>query len=72
MVQGPCAHLQLHETSTVVLDRLNFIIDRLNVISTGSVVYVKIVAKVCFQGNHLAAIFKVRSGLLWPTDLLDH
>jgi hypothetical protein len=30
MLQGPYAHLQLHETSTVVLDRLNVIIDRLN------------------------------------------
>jgi hypothetical protein len=38
MVQGPCAHLQLHETSTVVLDRQNVNIDRLNVISSGSVV----------------------------------
>jgi hypothetical protein len=56
MVQGPCAHLQLHETSTVVLDRLNVIIDRLNVVSSGSVVYMKIDAKVCFQGHHLAAI----------------
>jgi hypothetical protein len=37
MVQGPCAHLHLHETSTVVLDRLNVIIDRLNVIGSGSV-----------------------------------
>jgi hypothetical protein len=30
--------------------------DRLNVISSGSVVYMKIDAKVCFQGDHLAAI----------------
>jgi hypothetical protein len=60
-VQGPCAHLQLHETSTVVLDRLNviidrlnaIIIDRLNAISSGSVVNMKIDAKVCFQGDHL-------------------
>jgi hypothetical protein len=37
MVQGSCAHLQLHETSTVLLDRQNVIIDRLNVISSGSV-----------------------------------
>jgi hypothetical protein len=29
MVQGPCAHLQLHETLTVVLYRVNVIIDRL-------------------------------------------
>jgi hypothetical protein len=49
-------------TSTVVLDRLNVIIDRLNVICSGSVVYMKIYAKVCFQGNHLVAIFEVRSG----------
>jgi hypothetical protein len=28
----------------------------------GSVVYMKIDAKVCFQGDHLAAIFEVRSG----------
>jgi chorismate mutase len=92
MVQGPCAHLQLHETSTVVLDRgtdvthckwngpgtmcspaatwetstvvldiLNVIIDRLNVISSGSVDYMKIDAKVCFQGDHLVAIFEVQS-----------
>jgi hypothetical protein len=39
-----CAHLQLHETSTAVLDRLNVIIDRLNVISSGSVIYMRIVA----------------------------
>jgi hypothetical protein len=32
MVQGPCAHLHLHETATVVLDRLN-------VISSGGVSY---------------------------------
>jgi hypothetical protein len=64
MVQGPCAHLQLHvrPRSTVVLDRLSVIIVRLNVINSGSVVYMKIVAKVCFQGDHLAAIFEVRSG----------
>jgi hypothetical protein len=40
MVQGPRAHLQLHETSTVVLDRLNVIIDKttfVNVVSSGSV-----------------------------------
>jgi hypothetical protein len=47
---------------TVVLDRLNVIIDRLNVISSGSAVYMKIDAKVCFQGDHLAAIFEVQSG----------
>jgi hypothetical protein len=46
MVQGPCAHLQLHETSTVVLDRLNIIIDRLNVISSGSVVDMKTNGKI--------------------------
>jgi hypothetical protein len=62
MVQGPCAHMQLHETSTVVLDRLNVIIDTLNVISSGSVVYMKIDAKVCFQGDHLVVIFEVGSG----------
>jgi hypothetical protein len=28
MVQGPCAHLQLHETLTVVLYRVNVIINR--------------------------------------------
>jgi hypothetical protein len=40
------------ESSTVVLDRLNVIIDRLNVISSGiGVVYMKIDAKVCFQGG---------------------
>jgi hypothetical protein len=44
------------------LDRLNVIIDRLNVISSGSVVYMKIDAKVCFQGDHLGAIFEVRQG----------
>jgi hypothetical protein len=55
MGQGPCAHLQLHETLIVVLDRLN-------VISSGCVVYMKINAKVCFQGDHLAAIFEVQSG----------
>jgi hypothetical protein len=60
MVQGPYAHLQLHETLTVVLDILNVNIDRLNVISSGSVAYMKIDAKVCFQGDHLAAIFEVR------------
>jgi hypothetical protein len=49
-------------TSTIVLDRLNVIIDRLNIISSGSVVDMKIDAKVCFQGDHLAAIFEVRSG----------
>jgi hypothetical protein len=37
MVQGLYAHLQLHETSTVVLDRLNIITDRLNVINSGGV-----------------------------------
>jgi hypothetical protein len=58
MVQGPFAHLQLHETSTVVLERLNAINDRLNVISSGSVAYMKIVAKLCFQGDHLAALYK--------------
>jgi hypothetical protein len=46
MVQGTCAHLQLQETKTAILDRLNVIIDRLNVIISGSVVYMKIVAKV--------------------------
>jgi hypothetical protein len=51
MVQGPCAHLQLHEFSTAVLDRINVIIDRLNVISSGSVVHMKIDAKACFQGD---------------------
>jgi hypothetical protein len=40
MVQGPCADLQLHETSTLVLDRLNVIIDRLNVISSGSDMFI--------------------------------
>jgi hypothetical protein len=34
VVQGPCAHLQLYETLTVVLDRLNANTDRLNVISS--------------------------------------
>jgi hypothetical protein len=42
MDQGPYAHLGLHETVTV-----HVIIDRLNVISSGSVV-MKIDAKVCF------------------------
>jgi hypothetical protein len=46
----------------VIFDRLNVIFDRLNVISSGSDVYKKIYAKVCFQGDHLAAIFEVRSG----------
>jgi hypothetical protein len=44
--------------STVVLDRLK-------VISSGSLIYIKIDAKVCFQWDHLhdlAAIFEVRSG----------
>jgi hypothetical protein len=36
--------------------------DIINVISSSSVVYMKIDAKVCFQGDHLAAIFEVRSG----------
>jgi hypothetical protein len=54
--------LQLLESSTVVLDRLNVIIDRLNVISSGSVVYMKIGAKVCFQGPKAMAIFEVESG----------
>jgi hypothetical protein len=49
MVQGPCAHQQLHERSRLVLDRPNVIIDRLNVICSGSVVYMKIDAKVCFH-----------------------
>jgi hypothetical protein len=40
------------EISTLVLGRLNVIIDRLNVISSGSVVYMKIDAKVCFLGLH--------------------
>jgi hypothetical protein len=57
-----CSPAATYETSTVVLDRLNVIIDRLNVISSGSVVYMKTDAKVCFQGDHLAAIFEVRSG----------
>jgi hypothetical protein len=61
MVQGPCARLQLHDRPpTVVVDRLNAIIDRLNVISSGSVIYMKIDAKVCFQGDHLVAIFEHR------------
>jgi hypothetical protein len=52
MVQGLCAHLQLHETSTaVILHRLNVIIDRLNVISSD----IKD-ANICFQGDHLAAM----------------
>jgi hypothetical protein len=46
MVQGPCAHLQLHYYL-------------LSVVSSGSVVYMKIDAKVCFQGEHLVAIFEV-------------
>jgi hypothetical protein len=53
MVQGPCAHLQLHETwetSTVVLDRPNVIIDRLNVISSGSDVY-EDRCKIWFKGK---------------------
>jgi hypothetical protein len=67
MVQGPCAHLHLHETSTVVLDRLNVIIDRLNVISSESDSVCILPprspdAKVCFQGDLLAVIFEVRSG----------
>jgi hypothetical protein len=41
---------------------INAIIDRLNAISSGSVVYMKLDAKICFQGDHLAAIFEVRSG----------
>jgi hypothetical protein len=45
--------------ATVVPDRLNVIIDSLNVIRSGSVVYMNIDAKVCFQGDHLAAIFEV-------------
>jgi hypothetical protein len=62
---GPCDHLHLHETLTVVLDRLNVIIDRLNVISSGRVVCTSAFApcspdaKVCFQGDNLAAIFEV-------------
>jgi hypothetical protein len=42
-----------------ILDRLNVIIDRLNVISSGSVVHMTIDTRVCFQGDHLAAIFEV-------------
>jgi hypothetical protein len=41
---------------------LYLLIDRLNVISSGSVVYMKIDAKVCFQGDHLPEIFEIRSG----------
>jgi hypothetical protein len=36
--------------------------DRVNVISSGCVAYMKIDAKICFQGDHLAAIFEVRLG----------
>jgi hypothetical protein len=50
-----CSPAATGETSTVVLDRLN-------VISSGSDVIMKIDAKVCFQGDHLAAKFEVRSG----------
>jgi hypothetical protein len=57
-----CSPAATCETSTVVLDRLNVIIDRLNVISLGSIVYMKIDAKACLQGDHLAAIFEVCSG----------
>jgi hypothetical protein len=48
-----CSPAATRESLTVVLDRINVIIDRLNVISSGtrSVVYIKIDAKVCFQGN---------------------
>jgi hypothetical protein len=48
-----CSPAATGENSTVVLDRLN-------VISSGSVM--KIDAKVCFQGDHLVAVFEVRSG----------
>jgi hypothetical protein len=41
----------------LVLDRLNVIIDRLNVISSSSVVYMKIDAKVCFQGQGKGSIW---------------
>jgi hypothetical protein len=56
-----CSLAATLKISAVVLDRLNVINDRLNAISSGSVVYYED-AKVCFQGDHLAAIFEVRSG----------
>jgi ABC-type hemin transport system ATPase subunit len=54
-----CSPRATHETVTVILHRLNVLIDRLNVISSGSVV-MKIDAKLCFPRDHLAAIFEVR------------
>jgi hypothetical protein len=41
--------------------KLTVELDRLKVISSGSVV-MKIDAKVCFQNGHLAVIFEIRSG----------
>jgi hypothetical protein len=38
------------------------LLPELNIISSGSVVYKIIDAKVCFQGDHLGAIFEVRPG----------
>jgi hypothetical protein len=72
MVQGPCAHLQRHETSSVVRDRLNVIIDRLNVISSGTGVVVKIDAKVCFQGDHLAAVIEGRNVAVPINTMLEY
>jgi hypothetical protein len=56
-------------TSTVVLDRRNVIFDRLNVISSGIVAYMKIDAKVCLQGDHLVAIFEVPFRLKFGTNV---
>jgi hypothetical protein len=55
-VIGPVVFAPGTQTCTTELKKWS-----INVIRSGSDAYMKIDAKVCFQGDHLAAIFEVRS-----------